>query len=85
MTKVIFAKGVGKAVPLVGAAASGGVTFAIFRPMTKRLQNHLISLPMADVGFYKESYDSEDIIDIDFSDIILEDMDEMNDADDFEE
>ena len=85
MTKKIFAKGVGKAVPLVGAAASGGVTFAIFRPMTKRLQNHLISLPMADVGFYKESYDSEDIIDIDFSDIILEDMDEMNDADDFEE
>ena len=71
MTKAIFAKGVGKAIPVVGAVASGGITLALFLPMAKRLQKHLISLPMASVDFYQTPHDNE-IVDLDFSDIIVE-------------
>lgn len=81
MTKEIFAKGVGKAIPIVGTVLSGGITVIGFRPMAQRLQKYLIELPMADVDFYKEShvYD-DDIIDIDFSDISLEDEDDLDEA-----
>ncbi|MGC0374311.1 hypothetical protein [Streptomyces sp. SAI-229] len=47
MTKQIFARGVSKAVPIVGAVISGGLTFATFRPMAKKLKNHLAELDMA--------------------------------------
>ena len=40
--------------------------------MAKRLQKSLVVLPMASVDFYEESHDN-DIVDIDFSDIIIED------------
>ena len=68
MTKDIFAKGVGKAIPIIGAAVSGGLTFATFTPMTKKLQKYLVTLPTADVDFYKQSHEN-DITDIDLSDI----------------
>ena len=64
MTKQIFAKGASKLVPVVGAAISGGLTFATFLPMAKRLQKHLSSLPLvaqepaivdADVMWIEES------------------------------
>ncbi|MFF8435284.1 hypothetical protein [Streptomyces bacillaris] len=47
MTKQTFAKSVSKAVPLVGAAVSGGLTFATFRPMSRRLKTHLSGLELA--------------------------------------
>ncbi|MEW9509408.1 hypothetical protein [Streptomyces bacillaris] len=47
MTKQTFAKSVSKAVPLVGAAVSGGLTFATFRPMSRRLKTHLSGLEIA--------------------------------------
>ncbi|MFJ4436875.1 hypothetical protein [Streptomyces sp. NPDC088923] len=47
MTKQTFAKSVSKAIPLVGAALSGGLTFATFRPMAKRLRTHLAGLELA--------------------------------------
>ena len=37
MTKQTFAKGVSKAVPVIGGAVSGGMTFATMRPMGNRL------------------------------------------------
>lgn len=37
MTKDTFAKGVAKAVPVVGGVISGGITFASMRPMGRRL------------------------------------------------
>lgn len=46
MTKQIFARSAAKVVPLVGAVVSGGLTFATFMPMSKRLQKHLASLPL---------------------------------------
>lgn len=47
MTKDIFAKSVGRIVPLVGALVSGGMTYASFKPMAKRLKNYLRTLPQA--------------------------------------
>ena len=37
MTKGVFAKGISKAVPVVGGFVSGGITFATMRPMGMRL------------------------------------------------
>ena len=78
MTKVIFAKGVGKAVPIIGGVASGGITFVFFRPMAKRLQKYLATLPLADVEFYKKTHEDSvvDIDEIDFSDIVVTDVEE---------
>nr|WP_265292605.1 EcsC family protein [Streptomyces sp. SHP 1-2] len=47
MTKQTFAKSVSKAIPVVGAAVSGGLTFATFLPMAKRLRKHLSGLEIA--------------------------------------
>src|SRR5574344_1480170 len=41
LTKDGFAKGVGKAIPILGGVISGGLTFATFRPSAKRLQMKL--------------------------------------------
>ncbi|MDE6727092.1 MAG: hypothetical protein K2J80_04010 [Oscillospiraceae bacterium] len=68
MTKEIFAKGVGKVVPVIGGVVSGGLTLATFVPMSKKLQKYLATLPTADANYYKQHKDDE-IIDIDFSDI----------------
>lgn len=50
MTKKMFASGVAKAIPLVGAVFSGGLTLATFLPMSKRLQKHLASLELTKPG-----------------------------------
>lgn len=44
MVKATFAKGVSKAVPLLGGAISGGLTLATFKPMAQKLQKHLSTL-----------------------------------------
>jgi len=79
MTKQIFARGIGKIIPVVGAVASGGITFIAFRPFANRLQKYLIELPMANVEFYNQPRKENDIvIDIDFSDIVIEDLDDID-------
>lgn len=55
MTKKIFASGVSKTVPVVGAVLSGGLTLATFLPMAKKLQKHLASLELADPGQWTTS------------------------------
>lgn len=47
MSKGTFAKGVAKAIPVVGGVFSGGLTLATFLPMAKRLRKHLASLATA--------------------------------------
>lgn len=47
MSKQIFAKGVSKIVPIVGAVVSGGITLATFVPMCHRLKKHLSSSILA--------------------------------------
>lgn len=44
MVKETFAKGVSKAVPILGGAVSGGLTLATFKPMAHRLQKHLSTM-----------------------------------------
>ncbi|WP_406859275.1 hypothetical protein ABZO31_02860 [Streptomyces sp. HUAS MG47] len=46
MTKQTFAKSVSKAIPVVGAVVSGGLTLATYLPMAKRLKKHLSSLEL---------------------------------------
>jgi hypothetical protein len=81
MTKQLFARGVGKIIPVVGAVVSGGITFIGFKPMANRLQKHLITLPLSSVDYYKKTSDdanSDEIIDVDFSDIVVEDIDSID-------
>ena len=83
MNKQIFARGIKYIIPFVGAAISGGFTFVTFGSMAKRLQKHLVTLPMANVDFYKKSYDNDNenkVINIDFSDIIVEDIDDLDET-----
>jgi len=82
MTKVIFAKSIGKAIPVVGGLLSGGVTLASFRPMAAKLQKYLEELPFADVDNYRLPTPRIDVDDLDFSDIIDADVViEDNDSD----
>ena len=62
MTKEVFARGVSKVVPVVGAVVSGGLTFATFKPMSEKLRKYLASCKVADVEYYKQ-LDNEVIID----------------------
>ncbi|CAL9367039.1 hypothetical protein [Streptomyces sp. enrichment culture] len=48
MTTQSFAKGVSKAIPVIGAVVSGGLTLSTYLPMAKRLKKHLAGLPLAD-------------------------------------
>jgi hypothetical protein len=50
MTKRLFAGGLAKAIPVVGAVLSGGLTLATFLPMSKRLQKHLATLELTKPG-----------------------------------
>ena len=47
MTKQAFARGVSKAVPVVGAVVSGGITLATFVPMANKLKTRLSALDLA--------------------------------------
>lgn len=54
MTKELFARGVSKAVPVLGAAVSGGLTFVTYKPMAEKLRKYLASCKVADVKTYKD-------------------------------
>lgn len=54
MTTQIFANGVAKIIPVVGAVLSGGLTLGTFLPMSKRLQKHLSSLELTKPGHRTE-------------------------------
>jgi hypothetical protein len=73
MTIPVFTKSVGKIIPIVGGVASGGLTFAFFKPMSIKLKKYLTTLPMANVDFYKEVQDDNTVIEVDFTDIDLSD------------
>ncbi len=80
MVKATFAKGVSKAVPILGGAISGGLTLATFKPMAHKLKRHLSTLAHMSPEEYsqyeaslvireEDSVDDEDIIDVDYSDV----------------
>lgn len=51
MTREVFAKGVGKTVPVVGGVVSGGLTYATFKPCCYRLQKELEKNFISDVEY----------------------------------
>ena len=53
MTKQIFADTVASAIPIVGSVASGGLTWAMFKPNCKKLQKNLMSYKLCDPDFYR--------------------------------
>ncbi len=57
MTKQIFARGVSKAVPVLGAIVSGGLTYVTFRPMAEKLREYLASSELSKVEYYKNMCD----------------------------
>lgn len=61
MTKKIFASGLAKAIPVVGAVLSGGLTLGTFLPMSKRLQKHLAGLELTKPGHRTEEAEVTDI------------------------
>ena len=62
IVKETFAKGVSKAVPVLGAALSGGLTLATFKPMANRLKKHLSMLAHMSPEEY-ETYAATVVID----------------------
>ncbi|MEE8736068.1 hypothetical protein [Bifidobacterium subtile] len=57
MTKQVFARGVSKFIPLLGGALSGGMTYAMMRPMGNRLIDALETAHFA----YTEEFFKEDL------------------------
>lgn len=49
MTKQTFSKAVTKAVPVVGGAISGGLTYVSFKPEAERLRRYLRKLPLSGI------------------------------------
>lgn len=66
MTKKLFAGGLAKAIPVLGAVFSGGLTLGTFLPMSKRLQKHLASLELTKPGH--RAAEEEDVIDLEVVD-----------------
>ena len=65
MSKKIFANGVSKAVPVVGAVTSGALTYITFNAMAEKLRKHLAKDDLANVEVYKHLSHHE-IIDAEF-------------------
>ena len=57
MSKKIFANGVSKVVPIVGAVTSGALTYVTFNSMAEKLRKHLAKDDLANVEIYKEKSD----------------------------
>lgn len=67
MVKATFAKGVSKAVPILGGAVSGGLTLATFKPMAHSLKKHLSTMAhMSPEEFTK--YEAAIVVDAEDSD-----------------
>lgn len=56
MTKEVFAKGVSKAVPVIGGVVSGGITLATMRPMGMRL---IEAMDDAHFGYTESDFESD--------------------------
>lgn len=53
MTKQVFADTVASAIPIIGSVASGGLTWAMFKPCCVRLQKNLMTYNLCDPDFYR--------------------------------
>lgn len=67
MTKSIFAKGVSKAIPIIGGIVSGGLTYFTLKPMSEKLQT---TLDEAKFNYTEEAFEA------DWKEITKENLDE---------
>lgn len=67
MVKATFAKGVSKAVPILGGVISGGLTLATFKPMAHKLKKHLSTLAHMSPEEFTE-YESAIVVEAEDSD-----------------
>ena len=68
LTKGSFAKGVGKAIPILGGVISGALTYASFRPSAKRLQKKLQE-QMFDIKVDSNPTDDSKVEDAEYEDV----------------
>lgn len=68
LTKGSFAKGVGKAIPILGGVISGALTYASFRPSAKRLQKKLRE-QMYDIKVDSNPTDDSKVEDAEYEDV----------------
>jgi hypothetical protein len=66
MTKQIFADSIASAIPVLGGAVSGTLTFAMFKPCCIKLKKNLRSYDLCNPDFYKNDNEA---IDADFIDL----------------
>ncbi len=64
MTKQIFADGVASAIPVLGGALSGGLTFAMFKPGCMKLRKNLMSYNLCDPDYYNTIIEVQCVDDI---------------------
>lgn len=77
MTKKLFASGLARAIPFLGASLSGSLTLATFYPMSKRLQRHLASLELTKPGHRgDEAKITDDVVTL----VIVEDDAELSES-----
>ena len=58
MTKQVFADGVSKIIPVVGGVASGGLTYATFKPCSYRLMNRFKQMPFCNPEYYHSTLEN---------------------------
>ena len=68
LTKSSFAKGVGKAIAILGGVISGALTYASFRPSAKRLQKKLQE-QMFDIKVDSNTKDNSKVEDAEYEDV----------------
>lgn len=85
MTKQLFAGGVAKIVPVVGALLSGGLTLGTFLPMSKRLQKHLASLELTRPGHRAQDDEIIDAVLVDSATQVEIEKSDTNASADFSE
>jgi hypothetical protein len=78
LTKETFAKGLSKAIPIVGGVVSGSLTYSTMRPMGKRLAETLAETLVMTDEEVKEEFNElrkefPEIIDIEFEEVECED------------
>ena len=87
MTKTIFSKAVGTAIPVVGGVIGGGITFVSFKPccnrLRKALQDTMLSNPnhksTTEEDEFVANITEEKIIDVDYDEIIPTNANNEND------
>lgn len=85
VTKDSFAKGIAKAVPILGGIVSGGITYASMKPMGNRLRKILSeSINYTDKDLERDLIDIEnEIVDVDYNEVDIDDrattLDEIQD------